>query len=221
MSIAKSTLKPVEAIIFDLDGVLANSIAVLEESWGIWCAEKGLDFEMVMKVAHGRRKKEILAIVVPEMDPLPEMERLMALETERISEVHEIPGAAALVARLPDGKWAIGTSGERDGALARLKQVGITPPAVLISAEDVERGKPHPDVYLKAAEGIGRAPERCLVFEDAPAGIAAALAAGMQAVAVLTTYSGDAFAVEIPKIRDLTQVSLMIANGELRITLLS
>src|ERR1700688_3217480 len=102
---ALSTIKA-QAIIFDLDGVLANSIAVLEESWGIWCAEKGLDFETVMKVAHGRRKPEILAIVLPGVDPLPEIDRLMQLEADRIGSVKPIPGAADLVAQVPPGKWA-------------------------------------------------------------------------------------------------------------------
>jgi mannitol-1-/sugar-/sorbitol-6-phosphatase len=211
----------VEAILFDLDGVLANSIAVLEESWGIWSAEKGLDFEAVMKAAHGRRKPEILAMVVPDLDPQPEIERLMQLETDRIASVKPVRGAAELVARLPPGKWAIGTSGERPGALARLQQVGITPPAVIISAEDVEEGKPHPDVYLKAAAGIGVDPQRCVVFEDAPAGIAAARAAGAVAVALLTTYPAEAFPPGVPLIRDFTQVSLAIDNGELSLTLLS
>jgi sugar-phosphatase len=211
----------VEAVLFDLDGVLANSIDVLEESWGIWSTEKGLDFEMVMKVAHGRRKPEILAIVVPELDPQPEIDRLMQLETDRIASVKPIRGAAEFVAQLPEGKWAIGTSGERPGALARLRQVGIAPPAVIISAEDVEEGKPHPDVYLKAAAGIGMNPRKCIVFEDAPAGIAAAQAAGATAVALLTTYAAEAFPAGVPVIRDFTQVSLAVDKGELCLTLLS
>jgi mannitol-1-/sugar-/sorbitol-6-phosphatase len=208
-----------EAILFDLDGVLANSIAVLEESWAIWCAERGLDFETVMKIAHGRRKPEILAAVVPDLDPLPEIDRLNQLEAARIGCVKEIPGAAGLVAQLPTGKWAIGTSGERPGALARLHKVGIAPPPVLISGEDVVHGKPNPEVYLKAAAGIGIAPEDCIVFEDAPAGIAAAQAAGMQAVAVLTTYPAEAFPSDVLKIQDFTQVSVTIRRGQLTIDL--
>ena len=199
--------------------MLANSIAVLEESYRIWCAEKGLDFETVMKVAHGRRKPEILAAVLPGRDPLPEIERLKQLEMDRISEVKEIPGAAAFVAQVPSGRWAIGTSGDRDGALARLKQVGITPPQVLISAEDVVHGKPNPAVYLKAAAGIGIAPEKCVVFEDAPAGIAAALAGGMVAVALLTTYARDAFPSGVLCIGDFRDVSLAVDGDQLTIEL--
>jgi sugar-phosphatase len=215
------TIIDASAIIFDLDGVLANSIAVLEESWSIWCAEKGLDFETVMRVAHGRRKTEILAIVLPGQDPRPEIERLIALEKERMGSVKKIAGAAELVAKMPAGRWAIATSGERPAALARLEQVGIAAPAVMISAEDVTQGKPNPEVYLKAAAAIGMAPEKCLAFEDAPAGIAAALAAGMEAVAVLTTYPASEFPADVPRVSDLTQVLLAGADGDFEITLIS
>ncbi len=216
MSIIKAA-----AIIFDLDGVLANSIAVLEEAWGIWCAEKGLDYDYVMQIAHGRRKPEILAIVLPGRDPQPEIDRLTQLEDERIHSVKKIPGAAELVAQLPAGRWAIATSGERPAALARLREVGIVPPPVMISAENVAQGKPNPEVYLKAAAGIGIAPAQCLVFEDAPAGIAAARSAGMAAVAVLTTYPAAEFPQNIPHIPDFTRVTLTVAGGELSIGLFS
>jgi sugar-phosphatase len=200
------------AIIFDLDGVLANSIAILEESWAIWCAEKGLNFATVMNIAHGRRKSEILATVVPYLDPLPEIARIKQLEDDRVALVKGVSGASAFVSKVPAGKWAIGTSGERDGALARLRQVGIAPPAVLISSEDVDRGKPFPDVYLKAAAGLRIAPEECLVFEDAPAGVVAAHNAGMQAIALLTTYPADAFPGGVPKIQDFTRLSVSISG---------
>ncbi len=209
----------VSAILFDLDGVLANSIAVLEEAWGIWCAERGLDYEMVMAAAHGRRKAEILAVVAPDLDPVPEMERLMELEYSRIGSVKPIVGASEFVAMLPEGKWAIGTSGERPGAFARLEQVGISPPKVLIAAEDVERGKPNPEVYLKAAAGIGTPAAECLVFEDAPAGIQAALAAGMIAVAVLTTYPASAFPNAHAIIANFVGSSSAMIGGKLIVTL--
>lgn len=209
----------VSAILFDLDGVLANSIAVLEEAWGIWCAEHGLDYETVMAVAHGRRKSEILAIVAPELDPIPEMQHIMDLEYSRIASVKPVLGARDLVEMIPAGKWAIGTSGERPGAFARLAQVGITPPPVLIAAEDVAQGKPNPEVYLKAAAGIGMPPAECLVFEDAPAGIAAARAAGMTAVAVLTTYPASAFPHADAMIADFLGATAKVHEGKLQISL--
>jgi sugar-phosphatase len=173
-----------------------------------------------MHVVHGRRKPEILAIIAPHLDPLPEIERLTQLETERVGAVRPIPGAVELVAKLPAGRWAIATSGERPGALLRLKQVGITPPAVVITAEDVEQGKPHPDVYLKAAAGLGVRPARCLVFEDAPAGIDAANAAGMTAIAVLTTYPAEEFPHAFARIPNLEPVAVSVKNREMRINLI-
>jgi mannitol-1-/sugar-/sorbitol-6-phosphatase len=215
VSMENIQLPPVSAIIFDLDGVLANSIAVVEEAWKLWSAYHGLDFETVMRVMHGRRKTEILSIVAPHLDPAVEVDRLMSLEEERIAGVKPIPGAAALVAQVPADRWAIATSGERRGALARLKQVGITPPAVLIAAEDVRCGKPNPEPYLKAAQGLGIPPEQCLVFEDAPAGIEASRAAGMTAVAVLTTYMASEFGHAHAIIPDFTGVTISnyLVNG--------
>lgn len=209
----------VSAIVFDLDGVLANSIAVVEEAWELWALHHGLDLETVMRVMHGRRKTEILRIVSPHLNPVEEVERLTTLEEDRIGGIKPIAGAAAFVAQLPAGRWAIATSGERRGALARLKQVGITPPEVLVAAEDVRNGKPNPEPYLKAAMGLGIAPEKCMVFEDAPAGIEAALAAGMTAVAVLTTYPASEFPNAHAIIRDFEHVSVTFDRGDINVTL--
>jgi mannitol-1-/sugar-/sorbitol-6-phosphatase len=193
LSMENFQLPPVSAIVFDLDGVLANSIAIVEEAWQLWSAYHGLDFPTVMSVMHGRRKTEILAIVSPHLDAVAEVDRLTQLEESRIAGVVPIPGANTFVDQVPAGQWAIATSGERRGALARLRQVGITAPAVIITAEDVHLGKPNPEPYLKAAQGLGIDPTRCLVFEDAPAGIQSARSAGMLAVAVLTTYPASEF----------------------------
>jgi sugar-phosphatase len=208
VSIENIQIPPVSAIIFDLDGVLANSIAIVEEAWSLWSAFHGLDHEMVKQVMHGRRKTEILAIVAPHLDPAVEGDRLLTLEGDRIDAVEPIPGAAAFVAQVPEGRWAIATSGERRGAYARLKKVGIVPPTVVITAEDVVLGKPNPEPYLKAAAALGIPPEDCLVFEDAPAGITAARAAGMFAVAVLTTYPASEFPHANAIIEDFTGASI-------------
>jgi sugar-phosphatase len=93
------------------------------------------------------------------------------------------------------------------------------PSPVFITAEDVSLGKPNPEVYLKAAAGLGIAPEKCLVFEDAPLGIAAGQAAGMKTVAVLTTYPASEFPAGVPLIADFRSVVLMVSEGELLIEL--
>src|SRR5258707_443103 len=84
VSIENTDIPPVSAIIFDLDGVLANSIAIVEEAWALWSAFHHLDHEVVMQVMHGRRKTEILAIVAPHLDPAVEVDRLLTLEGDRI-----------------------------------------------------------------------------------------------------------------------------------------
>ena len=89
---------------------------------------------------------------------------------------------------MPGGRWTIVTSGNRAVAGARLRVAGLPVPQTLVSADDVRNGKPDPEPYLLGAKRLGIAPERCVVVEDAPAGLAAARAAGMATIAVTTHY---------------------------------
>jgi sugar-phosphatase len=203
------------AILFDLDGVLANSIAVVEKSWRMWAEEHGLDPELILRIGHGRRTAEILEAVAPELDRQTEIDRFVEIEQSLLDGVIPIPGALEFVKSLPAGTWAIGTSGERAVATARLRKLGFPLPDVLIASEDVERGKPNPEVYMKAADGLGMAYGRCVVFEDAPAGIAAARAAGMTAVGVLTTYPAPALSGATELIADFQSVTARMASGEI------
>ena len=100
-----------------------------------------------------------------------------------------VPGAKALVTALPRDRWAIVTSCGRDLARLRLGSAGVPMPDVMIVAEDAKRGKPAPDGYLFGAERLGYAPSDCIVFEDAPAGVASARAAGARVVGVTTTHA--------------------------------
>jgi sugar-phosphatase len=109
-----------------------------------------------------------------------------AFDTDGVAVVE---GAAQLVRLLPQDAWAIATSGTRDTAMTRLRHTGVPVPSVLITADDVKRGKPHPEAYLLAAARLNVKPERCVVIEDAPAGIRAAQAAGMRVVAIASTHS--------------------------------
>ena len=83
------------------------------------------------------------------------------------------------------------TSGTRLLAEARLRLAGVPVPKVLVTADDVMNGKPHPEPYLKGAELLGVAAGECLVVEDAPAGIRAAHAAGMKAVGLTSTFAAE------------------------------
>src|SRR5262249_31738387 len=98
-----------------------------------------------------------------------------------------LPGACELVESVPADQFAIVTSGSRQLAIARLRAAGLPVPEVLVTAEQVDDGKPDPAGYLRAAELLGVDPAHSLVLEDAPAGVEAALAAGMTVIAVTTT----------------------------------
>ena len=93
-------------------------------------------------------------------------------------------GAASLLAGLPPERWAIVTSCPRNLALALIAHAGLPAPRVLVSADDVERGKPAPECYLAAAAAFGAEPKECLAIEDSTGGIAAARAAGMDVITV-------------------------------------
>ena len=97
---------------------------------------------------------------------------------------------------MPPESWAIVTSAERALALARLGAAGLPIPKVLVTAEDVERGKPDPACYLLGASRMGVAASDCLVFEDAPFGLAAGHAAGAQVVALTTSLTEQELADE-------------------------
>jgi sugar-phosphatase len=178
-----------DAVLFDLDGVLVDSAVCVERHWRRWAAEHGLDSEEIMRFAHGRPTVETIRLVAPHLPAELEAARLDASEAFDTDGVVEVLGAAKLLRSLPRNAWAIATSGTRDTALTRLRHTGLPLPAVLITAGDVKRGKPDPEAYLLAAAKLDVTPERCVVVEDAPAGIEAGHAAGMRVVALATTHS--------------------------------
>jgi sugar-phosphatase len=210
---------PCDAVLFDLDGVLVDSRACVERQWTRWAAVHGLDSAVVLRVAHGRRAVEAIAWLAPDLDAAAEAATLAAAEMADTPSLAVVPGAAALVRGLPPGAWAIVTSAPRAVALARLSHVGHAMPAVVVAAEDVAQGKPHPQGYLTAAERLGVAPAACVVIEDAPAGIVAARAADMRVVAVATTYPVAALAaadVCVPTLGDVTIVAGGVVDGDAR-----
>jgi sugar-phosphatase len=176
------------AILFDLDGVLIDSTRSVDRQWRAWAREKGINEEKVMAIAHGVRSIEVIRAVAPHLDAAPEVQWLESHEAEDQSDVTVMPGAAQLICSIPAGRWCVVTSGTRYLASARLRLGGLPVPKVLVTADDVTNGKPHPEPYLKGAELLGFKPADCLVIEDAPAGIRAAHAAGMKAIGLTSTY---------------------------------
>lgn len=176
------------ALLFDLDGVLVDSQECVERTWRGWATRHGFEAEQVIHAAHGRRAIDTIRAVAPTLDADAELAALIATEATATEGVREIPGARELVQSLPPARWAVVTSGTRAVAEFRLRHARVPVPPVMICADEIERGKPDPQGYLRAAKRLGYAPTDCIVIEDAPPGIEAAHAAGMRAVAVTTTF---------------------------------
>jgi mannitol-1-/sugar-/sorbitol-6-phosphatase len=165
------------AVLFDCDGVLVDSDTAVARSWTRWAHAMNLDPEEVLPTVHGRRSVDTVTHFISPAKRLAAVELIDAMEIEDASITTEIPGAAELLAAIPAGRWATVTSASRALAHARLSAAGLTAPDVLISADDVMHGKPHPEGYLAAAQRLGVPADQCVVVEDAPAGIRAARAA--------------------------------------------
>jgi sugar-phosphatase len=180
------------AILFDLDGVLCDSTRAVDREWREWARRKGVDGDAVMAIAHGVRTLEVIRRVAPHLDAEAEAAAIENHEAHDQQGVHVMPGAAELVGSIPEGRWGVVTSGSRLLASARLRFCGLPVPRVLVTADDVAHGKPHPEPYLKGAQGMGLSPAECLAIEDAPAGIQAARAGGMTVIGITSTYAADA-----------------------------
>lgn len=200
------------AILFDLDGVLVDSTRSVDRQWRLWAREVGVDPEQVIDIAHGRRTVEVVRLLAPHLDPEPEVVRIERREAADLEGVEVMPGAADLLRSIPDGNWCVVTSGTRYLAHSRLQHARLAIPKVLVSADDVEKGKPHPEPYLRGAELLGLNPADCLVIEDAPAGIAAAHAAAMKAIGLTSTYSLAELQEADAVIQSLTNLSLSVDN---------
>jgi len=173
------------AILSDLDGVLVDSGDAVERVWRAWALERGVDPELVARASHGVPSREVVPRVAPQLASEAEYAYVESLQAATGGA--PLPGAAELLALpLP---VAIVTSGSRPLVRARLRAAGLRAPAVVVTIDDVERGKPAPDPYLLGAARLGVAAGACLVVEDAPAGVAAGVAAGAAVWGVETTHT--------------------------------
>ncbi|RMQ98828.1 hypothetical protein ALP94_01218 [Pseudomonas savastanoi pv. glycinea] len=180
------------AFLFDMDGTLLNSIVAAERVWSHWAERHGLDVKTFLPTIHGVRCIDTIRnLNLPGVDPELEAEAISQAEIDDVEGVIEVTGAARLLASLPPERWAIVTSAPRTLAEARLKAAGLKLPVNIVTSEDVTQGKPAPDCFLLAAKRLGVDPKECLVFEDAPAGIAAAEAAGASVVVITATHEHE------------------------------
>lgn len=208
-----------QAILFDLDGVLVDSTRAVERVWRKWAHENQLDIEKVLEHAHGRRTIETIRIVAPHLDAEEEYSKVEQMEIGDKEGVVMVPGALELLRNLPADRYAIVTSATRALATARLQYASLFVPDRLVSADDVVEGKPSPEPYLKGAALINFPANGCLVFEDTPAGIESARAAGMQVIALTTTYPASELREADALISSLDPVQVRFENGTLQLNL--
>ena len=200
------------AILFDLDGVLVDSTLAVDREWREWAARKGVDGDAIMAIAHGVRTIEVIRRVAPHLDAEAEADAIENHEAGDQTGVTVMPGAVDLLRSIPDGRWGVVTSGSRLLATNRMRYCGLPVPEVLVTSDDVTNGKPHPEPYLKGAEGLGFAPQDCLVIEDAPAGIQSARAGGMKVVGIASTYAAVKLAEADAVVQRLARIQVT-ANG--------
>jgi sugar-phosphatase len=197
------------AVLFDLDGVLVDSLESVRRHWRRWCDGRGIEFGPVWRAVHNQPSEATIRQFAPALDAPAEAARLDAEQAADSGDVTAQPGAADLLGAL-QVPWAVVTSCTPALARARLAAARLPAPALLVAAGDTERGKPHPDPYLLAAERAGAPPGRCLVVEDAPGGIRAGKAAGATVVAVGTTHGGADLAGADVVVGSLADVSALL-----------
>ena len=194
------------AFLFDLDGVLVDSRAVVARVCRLWAQRHGLDPEKVLRIAHGRRSSDTVRAAAPHLDAEHEAAWIDAVELADIVGLSAVAGSGALLAALPKARWAVVTSCGRPLAERRLTAVGLPIPDVIVTSEEVARGKPAPDGYKLGAKRLGQDPAACIVFEDAPAGIAAARAAGARLIGLTTMVAAGDLAGADATIPDFTAI---------------
>ncbi|HKV21408.1 MAG TPA: HAD-IA family hydrolase [Mycobacterium sp.] len=192
----------VDGLLLDCDGVLVDSHDAAAVAWNQWAKRWAPGFDFHRDIEHGRRIEDLVAELIDDTsDVATAVTELTEHELACATDVAAIPGARELVDSLPAGGWAVVTSGGRALASARMASAGLPTPGILVAAEDVEHGKPYPDPYLLAAHRLGLPAAGCAVFEDAPAGVQAARAAGVGTVIGVGAAAGTDVTVTVADLR--------------------
>ncbi len=181
----------VAGLLFDMDGVLISSIGSVLRSWRLWAKHYGLPNPEKLEIPHGVRAVDIMKQLKPDVDPVEGLKLIEDIEVADTADLKVLAGVKSLLEDLPAHRWAIVTSATRRLMLSRLEAAGLPLPDRIISGDEVKRGKPDPEPYRRGAELLGVSADECLVFEDAPSGVRAGVAAGCKVLGVLGTHSAE------------------------------
>lgn len=205
-----------DAVLFDLDGTLVDSTASVIRSWRRFAEEYGISMQALHE-NHGQPAAALIDRVVAAERRPDALQRITALEVHDAIDLRPVLGAESFYASVPADRRAIVTSGSVSIATARLAAANLREPDVFVTVEDVTKGKPDPEPYLTAAARIGVSPERCLVVEDAAAGVASAKAAGCRVVGVLGTVEAELLAAADIIVDGLDVMEIAVDDGALRL----
>lgn len=169
---------PTPPILFDLDGVLVDSMPQAAAAVRDWARGNGLDAARIVEMSAGLPDRDLVRRVAPHLDATAEAQAIERREEALAETLEAVPGASRLLREVSSGPWAIVTSSARRVAVQRLTAADLPVPPNLITADDVERGKPDPEPYLLGADLLGWPPELCVVVEDSATGAEAARRAG-------------------------------------------
>ncbi|WP_237565531.1 HAD-IA family hydrolase [Ornithinimicrobium cavernae] len=207
-----------DAVLFDNDGTLIDSREAVVRSWLAWAGDHGVPAESLVGF-HGVPSSGIVASVAPHLDAVAATADIDRRELADVEGVVALPGAAEAVAAV-GWRGAVVTSASRALLTVRLEAAGFTAPEVLVTADDITRGKPDPEPYLIGAQRLGADPTRCLVVEDAPAGLRAGRAAGAATVAVVTTSPREELEpLADLVVTDLSELSFTLEDTGVRVAL--
>lgn len=226
----------VNAILFDMDGTLIDSTAGVQGAWEKFSEKYPfIDLKEILNSAHGVRTEDNLRKYCGVNDTEQLKAECILFEEAIVTTASEngrpglllLPGAMEILSKirnnrfLPHPLWGICTSGTHVYASAALGATGLPIPDVFVTADDVSRGKPDPEPFLKGAQSCGVRPENCLVFEDSPNGVRSAKAAGCKVVGLLTTHPRLQMEEVEPDsiVSDLSRVSITPLSDSLEIEL--
>lgn len=208
---APVTLHP-RGILFDMDGVLVSSIGSVERTWEKWALARGIEPEVAIRMAHGRRAIETVRHLRPDLNDLEELHWLEEMEVADKVGVSMLDGVRPILDSLPEHYWTVVTSATERLARARMEHGEIRVPSRIVSADNVQLGKPHPEPYRKGAEILGLSPDECLVIEDSASGAQAGRAAGCAVLATLFSHSVEDLRYADYIVRSLEDVQVIASK---------